>query len=209
MREVLEKHRPLIERSGIVAELGLTAGRYLLASIHREENVDRAENLRKLLDALTRAADEFAMPVVVSTHPRTRKRLEALGVRVDESKLWFRKPFGFFDYVKLQTAAFCTLSDSGTISEESAMLGFPAITVRNAVERPEAVDAGTIIVTGLEPQAIIDGIRVQTHPEVRAARPRIAPEYEVPDTSLRVLKFMMGHARLSHLWDGIRANDLR
>lgn len=208
MREVLETHRTSFEQSDVVARLGLKRHGYLLASVHREENVDRAENLRLLLAAFTRAADEFKVPVIVSTHPRTRKRLVALNEVVDETKIRFLKPFGFHDYIKLQLDALCTISDSGTIAEESGILGFPAVTVRNAIERPEAVDTGTILVTGLQPQAILDGIKVQIAPLSGVAQPRLPAEYEISDTSLRVLKLIVGHARLSNSWDGIRANDL-
>ena len=208
MREVLETHRSAFENSDVVSRLGLNPRGYLLASVHREENVDRADNLRLLLTALMRAADEFKMPVIVSTHPRTRKRLAALNAAVDESKVKFLKPFGFHEYIKLQLDALCTISDSGTIAEESGILGFPAVTVRNAIERPEALDTGTILVTGLQPQSIIDGIRVQIAPRIGVAISRIPVEYEINDTSLRVLKLITGFARLSNDWDGIRPNDL-
>jgi UDP-N-acetylglucosamine 2-epimerase len=208
MREVLETHRASFERSDVVTRLGLKKQGYLLASIHREENVDRAANLRLLVSALTQAADEFQVPVIVSTHPRTRKRLATLNAEVDENKIQFLKPFGFHDYIKLQLDALCTISDSGTIAEESGILGFPAVTVRNAIERPEAIDTGTILVTGLQPQAILDGIRIQTAARTGVAQPRLPVEYEISDTSLRVLKLIVGHARLSNQWDGILPNDL-
>jgi UDP-N-acetylglucosamine 2-epimerase (non-hydrolysing) len=208
MREVLETHRAAFAQSDVLARLDLQPKGYLLASVHREENVDRAENLKLLLAAFTQAADEFKVPVIVSTHPRTRKRLALLDTAVDETKIRFLKPFGFHDYIKLQLEALCTISDSGTIAEESGILGFPAVTVRNAIERPEAVDTGTILVTGLQPQAIIDGIKVQIAPRRGVAQPRLPTEYEINDTSLRVLKLIVGHAGLSNAWDGIRPNDL-
>ena len=208
MREVLETHRAAFAQSDVLARLDLKPKGYLLASVHREENVDRAENLRLLLAAFTQAADEFKIPVIVSTHPRTRKRLALLDTAVDETKIRFLKPFGFHDYIKLQLEALCTISDSGTIAEESGILGFPAVTVRNAIERPEAIDTGTILVTGLQPQAILDGIKVQIAPRSGVAQPRLPAEYEINDTSLRVLKLIVGHARLSNAWDGIRPNDL-
>jgi UDP-N-acetylglucosamine 2-epimerase len=208
MREVLETHRAAFVRSDVLARLELKPNGYLLASVHREENVDRADNLRLLLTAFTQAADEFKVPVIVSTHPRTRKRLALLNAEVDETKIRFLKPFGFHDYIKLQLDALCTISDSGTIAEESGILGFPAVTVRNAIERPEAIDTGTILVTGLQPQAILEGIKVQIAPKSGVAQPRLPMEYEINDTSLRVLKLIVGHARLSNSWDGIRPNDL-
>ncbi|MDI1335921.1 MAG: UDP-N-acetylglucosamine 2-epimerase (non-hydrolyzing) [Lacunisphaera sp.] len=209
MREVLEANRAGIAKSDVVAQLKLLAGGFLLASIHREENVDNSANLHSLLAALARAAKEFNVPVIVSTHPRTRKRLDSLGGKIDAKRLRFLKPFGFHDYVKLQMSALCTISDSGTICEESAILGFPAVTVRNAIERPEAVDTGTIVVTGLQPEAIIEGIRLQTSEGMRKVPPQIPAEYAITDTSVRVVKLITGHARLSHGWDGIRGNDLR
>lgn len=208
MREVLETHRAAFAQSDVLARLELKPKGYLLASVHREENVDRADNLKLLLAAFTQAADEFEVPVIVSTHPRTRKRLALLDTAVDESKIRFLKPFGFHDYIKLQLEALCTISDSGTIAEESGILGFPAVTVRNAIERPEAIDTGTILVTGLQPQAILEGIKVQIAPRSGVAQPRLPFEYEINDTSLRVLKLIVGHARLSNAWDGIRPNDL-
>jgi UDP-N-acetylglucosamine 2-epimerase (non-hydrolysing) len=208
MREVLETHRAAFAKSDVLARLGLKPQGYMLASIHREENVDRAENLLLLLAAFTQAADEFKVPVIVSTHPRTRKRLSALKAKMNGKKIKFLKPFGFHDYIKLQQDALCTISDSGTISEEAGIMGFPAITVRNSIERPEAIDTGTILVTGLQPQAIIDGIKVQITPRSGVARPRLPAEYEINDTSLRVMKLIVGHARLSNSWDGIRPNDL-
>ena len=208
MREVLETHRAAFAQSDVLARLDLQPKGYLLASVHREENVDRAENLKLLLAAFTQAADEFKVPVIVSTHPRTRKRLALLNAEVDETKIRFLKPFGFHDYIKLQLEALCTISDSGTIAEESGILGFPAVTVRNAIERPEAIDTGTILVTGLQPRAILDGIKVQIAPRSGVAQPRLPVEYEINDTSLRVLKLIVGHAGLSNSWDGIRPNDL-
>ena len=208
MREVLETHRAAFALSDVLARLDLKPKGYLLASVHREENVDRAENLKLLLAAFTQAADEFKVPLIVSTHPRTRKRLALLNAEVDETKIRFLKPFGFHDYIKLQLDALCTISDSGTIAEESGILGFPAVTVRNAIERPEAIDTGTILVTGLQPQAILKGIKVQIAPLSGVAQPRLPVEYDISDTSLRVLKLIVGHARLSNSWDGIRPNDL-
>jgi len=208
MREVLDAHRGSIGKSDVLDRLKLRPGGYLVASIHREENVDNRANLESLLAALDAAAREFDRPIIVSTHPRTRKRLDVLGKAPDEARLRFLKPFGFHDYVKLQAEAFCTISDSGTICEESAILGFPAITVRNAIERPEAVDSGSIVVTGLGSEAILAGIRLQTDPGVRGASRSVPAEYEIGDTSIRVVKLITGHAGLSNLWNGIRENDL-
>ena len=145
------------------------------------------------------------MPVVVSTHPRTRKRIEALeGVEID-SRVQFLKPFGFFDYNALQLNARCAISDSGTISEESSMLNFPAVTIRQALERPEAMDAGTIILTGLDPEIVLDSVRlvIDEFEQNGGKYEKICPEYQVPNTSWRVLKLILGTARLSNRWRGI------
>ncbi|MBM4355505.1 MAG: UDP-N-acetylglucosamine 2-epimerase (non-hydrolyzing), partial [Deltaproteobacteria bacterium] len=149
MREVLAANRERIRASAVLEELGLQPGGFFLVSMHREENVDREEHLKKLLAALNGLASQHRLPVVVTTHPRTRKRMDALGQATDPL-VRFCKPFSFSAYVRLQVEARCTLSDSGTISEESAILGFPAVTIREAIERPEALDAGSILMTGID-----------------------------------------------------------
>ena len=208
MREVLLTHRDAINASTAVSQLGLEQRKYLLVSAHREENVDNQANLRSLLAALERAATTFNLPVIVSTHPRTRKRLEKLPDWRASDRIQFMKPFGFLDYVNLQQHAFCVISDSGTICEESSVLGFPAVTCRNAIERPEAMDTGTIVVTGLDPETIVDAIRLQTS-AAALNMPMIAPaDYQIENTSWRVVKLIVGTAKLTHLWDGVRPNDL-
>ena len=208
MREVLLTHRDAINASTAVSQLGLEPRKYLLVSAHREENVDNQANLRSLLAALERAATTFNLPVIVSTHPRTRKRLEKLPDWRASDRIQFMKPFGFLDYVNLQQHAFCVISDSGTICEESSVLGFPAVTCRNAIERPEAMDTGTIVVTGLDPETIVDAIRLQTS-AAALNMPMIAPaDYQIENTSWRVVKLIVGTAKLTHLWDGVRPNDL-
>jgi len=181
-------------------------------SLHREENVDSSARLASLLETLNALAVRHDLPVIVSTHPRTRKRLEALdGVSLD-ARVQYLKPFGFHDYNKLQMNAFCAVSDSGTIAEESAILGFPAITPRDAIERPEALDVGCIVMTGLDRSTIENGIDAVTRlfSERRAAgRPNPVPaDYCITDTSERVLGLILGTAKLSNRWDGIRMNDL-
>ena len=161
MKEVLWTHLDKIKASNALEKLTLKKNKYFLASIHREENVDRSESLTKLLAALENLTEEFNLPVIVSTHPRTKNRLEKLGKKDLSKNIIFSKPFGFFDYVKLQTHARCVISDSGTICEEASILNFPAVSVRNAIERPEAMDTGSIIVTGLNPQTIIDAVKLQ------------------------------------------------
>ena len=201
----------------------------MIVSMHRAENVDQPQNLRMLLEMLNGLCANFDMPVIVSTHPRTRQRLENVvpadalrEVHTDQSvsshvagnlrapitsdrRIRFLKPFGFHDYVRLQQDAFCALSDSGTISEESSILGFPAVTMRNSIERPEAMDSGHIVLTGLDPQTILRSVSLAaTSAEFDRTQP-IAREYEVNNTSYRVVKLILGTAKLSHLWDGIAA----
>jgi UDP-N-acetylglucosamine 2-epimerase (non-hydrolysing) len=165
MREVLQHYQPGIEASRVLEELELTSGRYFVVSAHREENVDREDRLLEILATLAAIADEFQLPVVVSTHPRTRQRLAALAVsgrRLEDDRVRFLKPFGFLDYVKLQMNATCVVSDSGTLTEESSLLGFPAVMLRDAHERPEGMDAGTLVMSGLRRERVLQAIRVMT-----------------------------------------------
>jgi UDP-N-acetyl-L-fucosamine synthase len=208
MKEVLDGYMDKINHSTALVDLGLARNAFFLASMHREENVDNSANLKNLLRALEALSEEYNYPVIVSTHPRTRKRLEAIKNEFDP-KIQFHKPFGFFDYVNLQNNAACVLSDSGTISEESAILGFPAVTVRSSMERPEAMDCGTIILTGLEPQNIISAVKLQVSDENHKRRYCIPEEYRVEDVSFRVVKIIVGSAKLSHVWDNIQINDLK
>jgi UDP-N-acetylglucosamine 2-epimerase len=207
IREVLDTHLDRIKKSAAVKELGLEKGKFFLASIHREENVDRREGLTALINAFEKLAAQFNWPVIVSTHPRTRKRLETLGRKNISDNIRFMKPFGFLDYVNLQTNAACVLSDSGTICEESSMLNFPAVTVRTAMERPEAMDTGSIILTGLDTDVIVKSVQVQMA-EVRQKGICVPQDYQVTNTSQRVLNIILGTAKLSNTWHGIKPNDL-
>lgn len=204
MREVLDDNLPAIQASDATERLGLEAQKFLLVSLHRAENVDNKEQLTQLLSVLNTLAERFDMPVIVSTHPRTRHRLDDLGA-VSDKRIQFLKPFGYHDYVKLQMDSFCTVSDSGTISEESSILGFPAVTTRTAMERPEAMDSGHIVLTGLDTDTIVESIRFVTSNAEHARQQPIAPEYQVTNVSHRVVKLILGTAKLGHLWDGIRA----
>ncbi|NJP32592.1 non-hydrolyzing UDP-N-acetylglucosamine 2-epimerase [Micromonospora thermarum] len=204
MREVLEHYRADIAASTILRQLELTPGRYFLVSAHREENVDRPDRLARLLDCLRAVRDRWGHPVLVSTHPRTRKRLEALAPDATVlDGIAFHEPFGLLDYVHLQTKAYCTLSDSGTISEESAVLGFPAVTLRESIERPEALDAGGIIMTGLDPEGAVEAVQV-TVDQVATHGVPCPVDYLVPDTSRRVVDFILSTVRRHHDWAGIR-----
>jgi len=205
MFEVLNHYRPKIDASVILETLKLTKGQYFIVSVHREENVDNPENLKKILLILNRMAEDYRVPVIVSTHPRTRKRLEAADNLKMNSLIRFLKPFGFTDYVHLQMNALCTVSDSGTISEESAILNFPAISLRNSMERPEAQDTGTIILTGFNQSIVIDSIKIALQENVKQPLKQPLSEYSVPDTSWRVLKLIQGLSSLSNRWHGVNS----
>ena len=203
MFEVLNYYKSKIEASTIADTLKLEKKKYFVVSTHREENVDNPENLRRILVILNSLAGDYQLPVIVSTHPRTRKRLEALDASKMDPLIQFLKPFGFTDYVNLQMNALCTVSDSGTISEESAMLDFAAISLRNSMERPEAQDAGTIMLTGFEPELVLGAIRLAIQEHIISRSRQISADYQVPDTSWRVLKLLHGLPSLSNTWHGI------
>jgi UDP-N-acetylglucosamine 2-epimerase (non-hydrolysing) len=204
MREVLEHYRPAIEASTVLDRLGLTPQAYFLVSAHREENVDDPARLDRLLDCLRAVRDAWELPVLVSTHPRTRKRLELRAPDpVSMEGLAFHEPFGLLDYVHLQMRARCTLSDSGTISEESAILGFPAVTLRDSIERPEALDAGSIMMTGLDRVGLVEAVAVAVE-QTAAEGVRCPADYQVTDTSRRVVNFILSTVRRHHEWAGIR-----
>lgn len=204
MREVLDHYREQIAASPVLDQLRLRPGQYFLASAHREENVDDGARLDQLLSCLTAVREAWGLPVLVSTHPRTRKRLEERSPGAAAlTGLHFHEPFGFFDYVRLQQAARCTLSDSGTISEEAAILGFPAVTLRDSMERPESLDAGSIIMTGLDPEGVVEAVTAAT---TMTASDQIncAADYEVADTSVWVVRYILSTVRRHHAWAGIR-----
>ena len=200
MLEVLNNHKQDIASSKVLAELKLEQKKYFIVSVHREENVDSAENLKKVVLCLKALHDQYGYPVVVSTHPRTRDRLEKLGEDMSGYDIRFLKPFGFFAYNKLQQESFCAVSDSGTISEESAMLDFPAVTLRNSLERPEALDAGSIILTGLNPDVLLSSVDLATKESELYDDRETPEEYKVQNTSLRVVKLIMGTAKLTNQW---------
>jgi len=203
MKEVLDYYLPMINKSNSLKTLKLKAKCYFIVSVHREENVDNPDNLQKILAVLNAVAAVYKKPVIVSTHPRTRKRIEALKKYKPDSLIQFMKPFGFLDYVHLQMNSLCCVSDSGTISEESAILNFPAISLRQSMERPEAQDAGTILLTGFEPSVVLDSIALAIDEFKDHGYNRIADGYLIDNTSWRVLKVIMGHAKLSNKWWGI------
>lgn len=203
MYEVLHKYLDRINSSTILEELGLKDRQYFIVSAHREENVDDPKHLRQILTILNSLAEMYNVPVIVSTHPRTRKRLESVSdIQMDE-RVRFLKPFGFFDYVHLEMHAMCSISDSGTISEESAVLQFPAVTIREAIERPEALDAGSIIMTGLDVETVLMAVRMVMDKREWLANMQMPEEYLVKNCSERVLGLIVGTAKLSNKWWGI------
>jgi len=203
MYEVLNYYKSKIEASTIADTLKLKQQKYFVVSTHREENVDRPENLRRILLILNSLVADYNLPVIVSTHPRTRKRLEAMADVEMNPLIQFLKPFGFCDYINLQQNALCTISDSGTISEESAILNFAAVSLRNSMERPEAQDSGTIILTGFEMDIVLKSIEIATKVQDLKLKKLIPLDYQVPDTSWRVLKLIQGLSSLSNKWHGV------
>ena len=201
MKEVLLHHADQFAASTILGTLGLPKGGYLLVSAHREENVDNPERLGRLLDCLVAAYAKFAVPLLISTHPRTRKRLEALGRELPDGLL-FHKPLGFIDYVRLQQDALCVLSDSGTVSEESSILGFPAVTLRDSIERPEALDTGSIVMTGLDAEDVVAAIEIVTADDGQVSA--VPSEYEIDNCSVRVLRFIASTHGRHAAWAGLR-----
>ena len=159
MDEVLNHYMPRIKSSNILSDLQLHTNNYFLVSAHREENVDSPEGMKQLIESLNSLAEIYDCPVIFSTHPRTQKKINKMGGITLHKHIKFLKPFGFFDYIKLQLEAKCVLSDSGTITEESWLLGFTAINIRNAHERPEGMDEGIIIMTGLKKERVLDGVK--------------------------------------------------
>jgi UDP-N-acetylglucosamine 2-epimerase (non-hydrolysing) len=211
MREVLDHYRSKIEASSVLADLGLEKVKYFLVSAHRQENVDSPKRLKDLLDSLKAIHEEWGLPLMVSTHPRTRKQLEAIPGYKDIKGVTFHEPFGFLDYNKLQINARCVISDSGTISEESTILGFPAITIRDSIERPEAFDFGGIVMTGLEAGNVLAGIKealesaeAKTSSGSQNLGFSLPQGYEITDCSSRVVKFMLSTITRHHDWAGIR-----
>lgn len=194
MREVIDYYMPKIQESDVLQRVGLTSGNYFIVSAHREENVDTLQNLLDMLETLNALAEVYDCPIIVSTHPRTRKRLDALDLGRLHAHIQFLKPFGFCDYIKLQMEALCVVSDSGTITEEASILNLPAITIRNAHERPEGMDVGTLIMSGLKKAGVLDAVRVivaQHDKSKRTMQP--VEDYEVGAVSKQVLRVVMSY----------------
>lgn len=193
MREVIEHYRPRIEASNVLDRLGLEARRYFLVSSHREENVDAPENLRRLYDVLDTLAQTYDEPVIISTHPRTRKRMEALALQA-HPRVLFHKPFGFLDYIKLQTSARAVLSDSGTITEESSILNFRALNLREVHERPEGFEEAAVMFVGLDRDRVMQGLKVLAdQPEGEHRSLRMVHDYQPANVSDKVLRIILSY----------------
>lgn len=193
MREVIEHYMPGIEASDVLARLGLTQQHYFLVSSHREENVDSPENLQKLFAILNALAERYQEPVIVSTHPRTRKRMDALGLTA-HPLVQFLKPFGFLDYVKLQTQARAVLSDSGTITEESSILNFPALNLREVHERPEGFEEAAVIFVGMSIDRVMQGLGIlETQPRGTERSLRLVTDYAPNNVSDKVLRIIQSY----------------
>jgi len=203
MREVLDRQRTKIEASTVTADMDLEPGEFFLVSAHREENVDHPGRLAKLIDAVTAVGERWNKPVLVSLHPRTRNRLGETAEAIErESRIVFHPPFGFNDYNRLQLDAACVLSDSGTITEEASILEFSAVTIRDSMERPEGLDAGAIIMCGLETDEVVAA--VETCMAVPAEGVSSLPDgYEISDTSHRVLRLILSLTGRSTFWSGL------
>jgi len=194
MLEVLNHHRPQIEASNVLERLGLKAKAFFVVSAHREENVDSPRNFQDFLDTLQAIRDQYGFKIIVSTHPRTRKKMETLGIDGLGANIEFLKPLGFLDYVKLQMNAYCVVSDSGTITEESSILGFPAITIRQAHERPEGMDEGALIMSGLKKDDVINSINtVISQISDSAVGFRIIGDYDVDNVSKKVTRIVLSY----------------
>ena len=201
--EIYLEQKSRIEKSSALTLAGLSEDSYFLVSVHRQENVDSPSRLKLVLECLRALRDHYALPVLVSTHPRTQKRIAELN-QEDLEGIEFHAPFGYLDYNRLQQAAYCVVSDSGTISEESSIIGFPAVSLRDSIERPEALATGSIVLTGLDATSLIQSIDM-----VRLeGRPSAIPEgYEVTDFSSRVIKFLFSTARLHRSWSNLHVSE--
>ena len=203
MREVLEHYRGQIDKSDVLNRLELKKNGYFIASLHREENVDNVHRLTSAIESLVALAAEHDVPVLLSTHPRTKRRIDEAGL-ADAAGIIFHKPLGFHDYNALQLNALCALSDSGTIAEESTMLGFPAVTLRDAIERPEAVDTGSIILAGVQSEGVLDAVRVTLEMWQAFGPVEIPEDYQVTNTARRSVNFILSTARTHHARNGVR-----
>ena len=193
MMEVLNANMEKILDSKILETEELETGEYILMSIHREENVDSPKNFNQLLESIETISTVYEMPIIISTHPRTKKKLQEIGYDKKNKLLRFSKPYGFHEYNKLQLNAFCVISDSGTIAEESSILNLPAITIRNAHERPEGMDEGTLIMSGLDKDRIIESIDVVTKQHNQDRAMKLVGDYDVDNVSKKVIRIILSY----------------
>ena len=194
MKELLHEYQKNIQESTILAKLKLQDKGFFVVSAHREENIDDENNFKNLLSTLNAIAEKYKKPIIFSTHPRTRKKIEESGSIKLNALIKFNKPFGFFDYLYLQQHAFCVISDSGTITEESSILAFPAITIRNAHERPEGMDEGTLIMSGLKQERVLEAIAVTVAQYSDNTKPfAIIKDYDVDNVSKKVVKIILSY----------------
>ena len=195
MKEVLKVHADRIEKSDVLTRLGLESGRYILLSAHREENIDIEDNFMELMNSVNVIARKYKMPVIYSTHPRSAKFIEKRGFRFEEN-VSSMKPFGFLDYNKLQKNAFCVMSDSGTLSEESAMLGFPAVLIRTSTERPEVLDKGTMVIGGIRSNDVCAAVELATSMYENGERVVEAEDYADDNVSVKVVKLIQSYTHI-------------
>lgn len=191
MLEILNFYKKQIEASEILKKLNLTSKKFFLVSSHREENIDSEINFNNLIVSLNSIAEVYGYPIIVSTHPRTMKKIKDLKETVINSKINFMKPLGFFDYNKLQKNAFCVISDSGTITEESSILNFPAITIRQAHERPEGMDEGVLIMSGLKPTNVLKSIAIVT--SQNNSEINIVEDYKTDNFSIKIVRVILSY----------------
>jgi UDP-N-acetyl-L-fucosamine synthase len=195
MLEVINAYREKIEKSEILNKLNLSEGKYILVSAHREENLDIETNFNQLMSSLNVVAEKYQMPVIYSTHPRSQKRIENSGFKLHKLVKNF-KPFGFIDYEKLQMSAFCVLSDSGTVTEEASILNFPAVNIRNAHERPEGMDMGTMVMSGVGINRMLEAIEMVTKQQIEPVAFKLIPDYEIDYVSLKVVRIILSYVDL-------------
>ena len=193
MKEILNFYKKDIQASDVLRKLNLNKENYFIVSAHREENIDYEQNINDFLDSLNAIAENYNLPIIVSTHPRTRKRIDSLKNREINDHIKFLKPLGFFDYINLQLNSKCVISDSGTISEESSILEFPAIMIRAAHERPESMDEGTLIMSGLKKERILESISTVVIQNNEGLKPKLISDYNIDNVSLKVTRIILSY----------------
>lgn len=192
MAEILDKYKERIDKSDVLAKLGLEKNKYFVVSSHREENLDVGNNFEILANSLNKVAEKYQIPIIFSTHPRTTKKIKEENIKFN-SLIKNIDPLGFFDYVKLQSSAYCVLSDSGTISEESAILNFPAVSIRTSQERPEALDAGSIVLGGIDEDNMISALEIAVKTQLKD-RKNPVKDYQDLNVSDKVIRIIQSYA---------------